>query len=170
MVLEAAASLRGDCPEAVFLMVGDGSARGDLARKAASMGLRNVVFRPPQPEEDFPALLASADVHLVVQKRGVADAFLPSKLTGILAAGGTAVVTADGETELGRLAAEYPGIMLLVPPEDPASFRGALLSVLTGGGAAAEGNRVAREYAERFLAKEPVLKQFEGKLLSGMTS
>jgi len=39
-------------------------------------------------------LLASADGHLVIQKRGAADAVLPSKLTNILAAGGNAVITA----------------------------------------------------------------------------
>jgi len=36
-------------------------------------------------------LLASADGHLVIQKRGAADAVLPSKLTNILAVGGNAL-------------------------------------------------------------------------------
>ena len=122
-ILETAAAVREECPRAVFLMVGDGPAREGLAEEVDRLGLRNVIFRPTQPTEDFPALLAAADVHLVVQKRGAADAFLPSKLTGILAAGGTAVVTADADTELGRLAAEHPGIFVLVPPEDPDALR-----------------------------------------------
>ncbi len=168
LVLEAAAAVKEECPEAVFLMVGDGSAKNDLERTAGGMGLRNVLFKPPQPEEDFPALLSSADVHLVVQKKGVADAFMPSKLTGILAAGGTAVVTADADSEPGRLAAEHPGIFLLVPPEDPASFREALRSALSGAGAG--GNRVAREYAEKILSKDIVLAEFEGMLFSGKKS
>lgn len=172
LVLEAAAALGEELPEAVFLMVGDGSAKGDLERTAGGMGLRNVLFRPPQPEEDFPALLAAADVHLVVQKKGVADAFLPSKLTGILAAGGTAVVTGDADSELGRLAAEHPGIFVLVPPEDPASFREALRSALSavGAGDGAGVNRAAREYAEKFLSKDIVLADFEGMLFSGKKS
>jgi colanic acid biosynthesis glycosyl transferase WcaI len=167
-VLEAASALREERPDAVFLMVGDGSARGDLERTAVGMGLRNVLFKPPQPEEDFAALLASADIHLVVQRKGVADAFMPSKLTGILAAGGTAIVTADADSELGCLAAEHPGIFVLVPPEDPASFVVALRSVLSGAGGGM--NRVAREYAEKFLSRDIVLAEFEGMLSSGKKS
>lgn len=169
LVLEAAGAMREERPEAVFLMVGDGSAKGDLEKMAAGKGLRNVLFKPPQPEEDFPALLSSADVHLVVQKKGVADAFLPSKLTGVLAAAGAAVVTADADTELGRLAAEHPGLFVLVPPEDPVLFREALRTALSAAGAGdgAEVNRAAREYAEKYLSKDVVLEEFEGMLFSG---
>ena len=93
--------------------------------------MRNVVFKPPQPPEDFPALLTLADVHLVVQKKGVAEAFLPSKLTGILAAGGTAIITADEDTELGRLVMNNPGIAVLVPPENQGLFQEALRTELS---------------------------------------
>ena len=111
-------------------------------------------------------MLTLADVHLVVQKKGVAEAFMPSKLTGILAAGGTAIITADEDTELGRLVMENPGIAVLVPPENPTLFRRALLAALSRTATDAGKNRVAREYAERFLAKEIVLSQFE-KMLFG---
>lgn len=93
LVLEAANRLQS-CPDVTVLLVGDGAGKVRLVQLAADMGLRNVVFAPLQAYEDLPALLASADVHLVVQKRGVADVVLPSKLTNILAAGGTAVITA----------------------------------------------------------------------------
>ncbi len=163
-VLETAASVGKDHPEIVFLMVGEGPAKGDLVEKARASGLRNLVFKPPQPPDDFPALLASADVHLVVQKRGIAEAVMPSKLTGILAAGGTAVITADGDTELGRLVAEHPGIAVLVPPEDSGLLRKALLEALSAPGAGAGKNRLAREYAIRYLSKDGVLFQVEGML------
>ncbi|MCL1926173.1 MAG: WcaI family glycosyltransferase, partial [Syntrophorhabdaceae bacterium] len=128
VILETAAAMREEYPSALFLMVGDGPARDGLVEKTKKLGLRNVVFKPLQPPEDVPSLLATADVHLVIQKKGGADAFLPSKLTGILAVGGAALVTADAHTELGRLVTEYPGIFILVPPEDPASLKEALLS------------------------------------------
>ncbi|MGU0172644.1 hypothetical protein ACVXG8_25765 [Escherichia coli] len=44
-------------------------------------GLTNVKFFPLQSSEALPALLKMGDCHLVVQKRGAADAVLPSKLT-----------------------------------------------------------------------------------------
>jgi colanic acid biosynthesis glycosyl transferase WcaI len=126
--------------------------------------LRNVIFKPPQPPEDLPALLTLADVHLVVQKRGAGEAVMPSKLTGILAAGGTAIVTADEDTELGRLVIENPGIAVLVPPENRARFQEALLAVLANEGESTGINLVARKYAERHLATEVVLSRFEGML------
>jgi putative colanic acid biosynthesis glycosyltransferase WcaI len=170
MILETAVAMQKDWPDVVFLLVGDGSAREGLSGKAASAGLRNVVFRPPQPPEDFPALLAMADVHLVVQRNGAVDAFMPSKLTAILAAGGTAVITADEDSDLGRLVAENPGIAVLVPPEKPALFREALAHALSRNGADAGKNRVARAYAESCLAKDFVLTQFEGMLSAEITS
>ena len=165
MVLETARAFEND-PDILFLLVGEGSAMEGLVQRASELGLRNVVFKPLQPPEDLPALLTLADVHLVVQKKGVAEAVMPSKLTGILAAGGTAIITADEDTELGRLVMENPGIAVLVPPENPTLFRSALLAALSRTATDAGENRVAREYAERFLAKEIVLSQFE-TMLSG---
>jgi colanic acid biosynthesis glycosyl transferase WcaI len=166
MVLETARAMQNDDLYCLFLLVGEGSAKEGLVQRARALDLRNVVFKPPQPPEDFPALLTLADVHLVVQKKGVTEAFMPSKLTGILAAGGTAIITADEDTELGRLVMENPGIAVLVPPENPTLFRRALLAALSRTTTDAGKNRVAREYAERFLAKEIVLSQFE-KMLFG---
>ena len=82
MVLETAKALQNDELDIFFLLVGEGSAKEGLVQRAGELGLRNVIFKPPLPPEDFPALLTLADVHLVVQK-GVAEAFMPSKLTGI---------------------------------------------------------------------------------------
>ena len=136
MVLETARALQNDDPDILFLLVGEGSAKEGLVQRTGALGLRNVMFKPAQPPEDLPALLALADVHLVVQKKGVAEAFMPSKLTGILAAGGTAIITADEDTELGRLVMENPGIAVLVPPENPTLFREGI-----AGGAVENHNR-----------------------------
>lgn len=62
---------------------------------AQQRGLRNMQFFPLQSYDALPALLKMGDCHLVVQKRGAADAVLPSKLTNILAVGGNAVITAE---------------------------------------------------------------------------
>jgi len=166
MVLEVAKGLEHSHPDLLFLLVGEGPEKERLIERARKLGLRNVVFKPPQPPEDFPALLNLADIHLVVQKRGVADAFLPSKLAGILAAGGTAIVTADGDTELGRLVTGNPGIAVLVPPEDGVRFQEALLDTLSKRGNAPKCNRVARDYAEQYLAIDVILSRFESILFA----
>jgi colanic acid biosynthesis glycosyl transferase WcaI len=167
MLIDTAGAMQADRPELVFLLVGDGSVKDVLVEKADKMGVRNVVFKPPQPAEDLPALLALADIHLVVQRRGAGGAVMPSKLTGILAAGGTAIITADEDTELGRLVAENPGIGILVPPEDPARFREALLAALLNRRGADGSNPIARKYAEQHLAADVVLPRFERMLSAG---
>ena len=168
MVLEAARALQNDHPDIFFLLVGEGSEKEHLVQRARELGLRNVLFKPPQPPEDFPALLALADVHLVIQKKGVAEAFMPSKLTGILAAGGTAIITADEDTELGQLVKDNPGIAVLVPPENQKLFQEALRAELSKDRTVARINVVARNYAERYLAAEGILSQFEKALFAGI--
>ncbi|MDU3304271.1 MAG: colanic acid biosynthesis fucosyltransferase WcaI, partial [Enterobacter ludwigii] len=94
----------------MFVIVGQGGGKARLEKMANERGLTNVKFFPLQSYEALPALLKMGDCHLVVQKRGAADAVLPSKLTNILAVGGNAVITAEAETELGQLCDSYPGI------------------------------------------------------------
>jgi len=170
MVLETARVLQNDDPEPLFLLVGEGSAKEGLVQRARELGLRNVVFKPPQHPEDFPALLTLANVHLVVQKKGVSEAFMPSKLTGILAVGGTAIITADEDTELGRLVKNNPGIAVLVPPENQKLFQEALRTELSNDRDGAGINPVAREYAERYLATDGILSPFEKALSAGIMS
>ena len=153
-VIEAAALLR-DKPW-LFVIVGQGGGKARLEKLALERGLDNVRFFPLQSYDALPALLSMADCHLVIQKRGAADAVLPSKLTNILAVGGNAVITAEAHTELGQLCETFPGIAVCVEPESVealvAGIRQALLLP--------KHNTVAREYAERTLDKENVLRQF----------
>ncbi|MDF3006346.1 MAG: glycosyl transferase, partial [Enterobacter kobei] len=100
-VIDAADRLR-DQPW-LFVIVGQGGGKARLEKMARERGLSNVIFHPLQSYDALPALLKLADCHLVIQKRGAADAVLPSKLTNILAVGGNAVITAERHTELGQL-------------------------------------------------------------------
>lgn len=154
-VIEAADRLKGRA-ELVFLIVGEGAGKARLQALAASKQLSNVVFAPLQPYEDLPALLASADCHLVIQKRGAADAVLPSKLTNILAVGGNAVITADPETSLGLLCLDHPGIAERVEPESVE----ALLRGIEGCLAMPLPNLIATAYAHDFLDKDRILARF----------
>lgn len=140
----------------IFAIVGQGGGKTRLEKMAREHGLQNILFFPLQPYEALPALLKMGDCHLVVQKRGAADAVLPSKLTNILAVGGNAVITAEPETELGQLCESYPGIAVCVEPESV----DALVAGITQALAMPKNNTVAREYAERTLDKENVLRQF----------
>lgn len=161
VVLEAAMLLNKERQDIVFILVGEGATKGRIATYAAQRQLRNVLFKPLEPLSRLQQLLSTADIHLVVQKRGAADAVMPSKLTGILAVGGRAVITADRDTELGRLVTSNPGIARLVPPENATELSTAIQEVL---GTAARFNPTARAFAEKHLAKHRILQDFERQL------
>ncbi|OPK10874.1 glycosyltransferase WbuB [Pseudomonas sp. VI4.1] len=154
-VIDAAEQL-AERTELVFLVVGEGAGKARLLDMCLQRGLSNVIFAPLQPYEDLPSLLASADCHLVIQKRGAADAVLPSKLTNILAVGGNALITADPDTSLGLLCSEYPGIATLVEPESVRALIMGIEAVL----AMPVPNVIATRYASEFLDKDHILTRF----------
>ncbi|THF57623.1 glycosyltransferase WbuB [Pseudothauera rhizosphaerae] len=154
-VVEAADRLRNR-HKLQFLLVGEGAGKARLVEMAQHKGLTNLLFAPLQAYEDLPALLASADCHLVVQRRGAADAVLPSKLTNILAVGGNAVITADPDTSLGLLCEEFPGIAARVEPESV----DALIEGIEHALSMPRPNAIATEYAREFLDKDRILGRF----------
>lgn len=155
IVLDAAEKIQN----ATFLFVGAGAHVKSLKLDAQQRGLTNVIFKPLQDWALVPNLLALADVHLVVQKRGAADAVLPSKLTNILSVGGEAIVTAEIDTELGKVHKRFPGIYELVEPENAEAFISVLSRVLDT--PRSHHNVVARRYALEYLSREHVLARFE---------
>jgi len=157
IVLDAAAAF-ADQPEVKFVIIGNGAYRDTLAADAAARGLQNVEFKPLQAWALVPQILALTDVHLVVQKKGVADAVLPSKLTNILAAGGHALVTAEQHTELGELVRRHPGIYHCVEPEDSSAFIAGLRQCLAAD--TRSTNTIARQYAVDHINSEQVLERF----------
>lgn len=144
-----------------FLLVGEGAGRKKLELLAQDHKLSNVAFAPLQPWDAVPALLASADCHLVVQKKGVADAVLPSKLTNILAVGGNAVITAERETELGILCERHPNIAVLAEPENVEELEKGVIACC----AMVKPNLIASKYARKNIDKQSVLMAFESELI-----
>ncbi|WP_269618874.1 glycosyltransferase WbuB [Zhongshania sp. BJYM1] len=144
-----------------FVIVGDGGGREKLISLAVGKQLTNVHFSPLLPIEQLPILLASADCHLVIQKRGVADVVLPSKLTNILAVGGNVVITAESNTELGLLCEKYAGIAELVEPENVDALITGIEKALYGD----RPNLIAANYAKEKIDYHQVISAFEKNLL-----
>lgn len=166
MVLQTAAVYQQRAEEVMFVFVGSGAAEKDLKRQLRELGLNNTQFYPLQPYERLPELMALADVHLVIQKKGVANAVLPSKLTTILSAGGWALITAEKDTELGFLCEHFPFVAKRVEPENLPAFVDALTGLLQSINVhQRRHNQNAREYAERYLSKQSVLQGFERSLV-----
>jgi len=144
-----------------FIIVGSGGNKISLENLVRKDGLKNVKFFPLIPYTKLPALLAMADIHLVLQKKSAADLMMPSKLTGILAAGGFPIVTASNGTSLYEIV-DKNNLGILVEPENPESLKSALENALS-----IDLNRYrdnARNYAIKHLSKQAVLNKFEENL------
>ena len=141
-----------------FFIVGQGAYRSKLMQIVKEKRLTNVQFEDLVPYEDLSELMAMADIHLVVQKKGAADAVLPSKLTSILSAGGHSLITAEHDTELGILVENNPGIAVRVEPEEIDEFIDGLKVLLDRD--TKKVNCVARKHAVNELSKDKILSRF----------
>lgn len=149
-----------------FVIVGNGGMKHRLQATVQEKELNNIHFFPLQPYEKLSALLAIADLHLVLQKRAAADLVLPSKLTSILAVGGCAIVTADEGSTLYDLIDTYQ-MGILVNTDSITALKDGIEKGLSIDIQFIKNN--ARSYAEAYLDKNKILSRFE-VVLQNITS
>ncbi|MBB4037352.1 colanic acid biosynthesis glycosyl transferase WcaI [Dysgonomonas hofstadii] len=162
MLIDVAVQYK-DRPDIHFIMVGSGAEKDNLQKQAADNKLTNMKFYPLQPYDQLPSLLATADIHLVLQKKEASDLVMPSKLTGILATGGCAIVTAVHGSSLYQDVENY-SMGILCKPESKEELKKAIdkaLSIDTS-----DIRKNARNYAENYLDKDKILSRFLDKVIS----
>ncbi len=159
-ILEVADTLIED-KSLKFAIVGEGGIKEKLVREVKERNLSNIQFFPLQPYEKLSALLAMADLHLVLQKKLAADLVMPSKLTSILAVGGCAIVTASEGTTLHDVMSNHD-LGFIIEPEDLDILKLTIQKAVQTDLSEYENN--ARKYAEQFLDKKAILNQFETEL------
>ncbi|WP_267246303.1 glycosyltransferase family 4 protein [Streptomyces sp. PR69] len=114
-------------PKTRVVLMGDGNQRQTLERLSADVP--NLEIMEPVGDEDFPEVLAAADVLAVTQRASVLDMSVPSKLTSYFAAGRPVVASV---ADSGGTAQEVrrSGAGVLVPPEDPAALLAAVRELM----------------------------------------
>ncbi len=143
--------------DVTFLIVGEGAYLGSLQDLVFSSGLTNIKLMPLQPWGQVPKMLCMATCHLVIQRLGVSEAVLPSKLTNILACGGNSVVSSESGSELASLADNFPGIFRVVEPENVVELKEAVDFYLDEESTI---NTVARSFALENLDVNKVIPRF----------
>lgn len=119
LLIEAARRL----PHVEFVVNGDGAAVELVEAAAAELpNLHRVGY---QPAERLAEVLASADVHVVLLRRGLGAVSVPSKTYSVLAAARPVVASIDPGTEVPRLL-ERAGAGVSVPPDDIDAFVAAI--------------------------------------------
>jgi colanic acid biosynthesis glycosyl transferase WcaI len=155
-----------DEPPVRFVLMGDGSQREKLASMCA--GATSVAVMAPAAGDEYPDVLAAADVLLVNERSGVRDMSLPSKLTSYFVAGRPVIAaTEPTSTTAGEI--RRAGAGWVVPPEDPQALLDAVRSVSKEAGRARDAGRRGEAYAISHLGQVAGLERVSALLneLSG---
>lgn len=70
-----------------FVFIGEGAVKQKMQSFVEEKEISNVHFLPYQPKEFIKYSLNAADVHLVVNQKGIKGVSVPSKIYGVMAAG-----------------------------------------------------------------------------------
>ncbi len=119
---------RVDAERVRFVFCGGGPKRRMLEERLRSDG--RVLLLNTLPPEKYRALMAAADVHLLLQRNDSTMFCMPSKLSSMLPTRGVIVAQAAPSSELGRLLA---GIAVVVPPGDVDALVAAVSDAITQG-------------------------------------
>ncbi len=160
VLLDAAASLLSNSRIRIFIC-GNGGMKSVLEEQAEARKLTNITFKDLQPASRLPQLLSTADAHLVLQRKAAEDLVMPSKLTGILAAGGFSIVASSEGSSLYHMVDRHK-FGVIIPPEDSESLIRAIDDAATRD--LSQYRLEARSFAMEFLEKDKILTSFEEQL------
>jgi glycosyltransferase involved in cell wall biosynthesis len=114
-VLDAAEHLRAN-PDIVFVLIGGGHLRGELAEAVKQRGLECLFrFVPYQNQELLKYSLCVADVHWISLRPELEGLIVPSKFYSIAAAGRPIIAITAEDGEIARLVEEY-GCGIVIEP------------------------------------------------------
>lgn len=103
--------------DVVFAFVGQGSVLTDMEKYKQDNDLDNIVFIPYQAKEDLVYSLNAADVHFVVNAKGIKGVSVPSKIYGVMAAAKPVLGILEDGTEA-KMIVEESGSGRVVDPGD----------------------------------------------------
>jgi colanic acid biosynthesis glycosyl transferase WcaI len=141
----------------IFIICGTGPHKNDLQQKAIAKNLTNIIWLPLQPSNNLNNLLNVADIHLLPQQQAITDLVLPSKLSNMLASGRPIITLAKNGSELSNIV-KIAGIV--VNPDKPDDFSDAITLLANNNKQRLLLGIKAREYAELYLDKNVILKNF----------
>ena len=156
----AAAELLSDQDNMRFVFVGDGAGKEYLQTQSRHRKLSNVQFIPFQPRERLPEVLASADISLIILRRGIGFDSLPSKTYSIMASGRPIVVSIDEESETWKLINKADA-GVWVPPENPSRLADAILTLKQDTNLSKHLGHNGRIWAEQNHSPQNAAAQFE---------
>jgi glycosyltransferase involved in cell wall biosynthesis len=154
-----------DRNDVVFAFIGDGTVKGKIEEYAISNKLENVRFIPYQNKEELNYSLNSADVHLVVNAKGIKGVSVPSKLYGVMASGKSSLGILEEGSE-GRLIIEEANCGICIEPGNYEIIYEKINYILNNKEKIKLLGSNGREYLEQNLAKEVSIAKYKETILS----
>jgi len=124
-LLEAAARLRAQKPEVLFLLVGEGAEKQRIQSLAQMRGLDNVRFLDQQPREKIPGFISASDACLVLLKKtDVFKTVIPTKMLEFMSCARPVILGVEGQA---RQIVEAAEAGLAIEPENAEALAQAVL-------------------------------------------
>jgi colanic acid biosynthesis glycosyl transferase WcaI len=123
-LLDAAAQLQRQNPNAHFLLLGEGAEKERIKALAQTGELANVSFLDQQPREKIPAFISASDACLVLLKK--ADVFktvIPTKMLEFMSCARPVILGVEGQA---RQIIEDAGAGLVIEPENADALANAI--------------------------------------------
>ena len=165
-LVKAAGHFR-DYSDIRFVFIGEGAVKPEIEKYRTENNLNNIVFIPYQPKEKLLVSLNAADVHLVVNAKGIKGVSVPSKVYGVLAAGKPIVGVLEAGSEARRIIEEAQ-CGTCVEPQDYEGFYKLILDFYNEKEELQNIGLRGRRYLEKNLTQELSIEKYK-RLFNEMT-
>lgn len=146
----------------VFLIVGGGIKKQELAEYAKKKGLTNVIFLDPIPKKEVPVVISSADVCLATLKdTPLFRTVYPNKVFDYMASGKPTILAIDGVI---REVIESAEAGIFVSPGDSKKLAEAVLTYYNNRKLIEIHGENARNYVKNHFEREEIAKNLEACL------
>lgn len=154
-----------DREDVVFAFIGDGTVKSKIEEYVTYNKLNNVTFIPYQDKADLIYSLNAADIHWVVNAKGIKGVSVPSKLYGVMAAGKPVLGVLDEGSEA-RLIVEECNCGVCIEPGNYIEISRNIEYILNNKELIKSLGKNGRKYLEVNLTKDVSINKYKDTILS----
>lgn len=154
-----------DREDVVFAFIGDGTVKSKIEEYVTNNNLNNVTFIPYQDKADLIYSLNAADIHWVVNTKGIKGVSVPSKLYGVMAAGKPVLGVLDEGSEA-RLIVEECNCGVCIEPGNYKEISRNIEYILNNKELIKSLGQNGRKYLEVNLTKDVSINKYKDTILS----